>query len=424
MSLSMDHDQVAEQTQILLRQMLDAYRTGGGIEAARSLRGRMVEFARRETPYYRSVLTQGELDFEEIPVLTKAIVREHFDELLTPSVPESRRVFSTTSGSTGEPMRCVRDIDAYPAAYAARHFLKYLLGIPEDATTCWVIAMVRKDVSAPPGWHRVPYWGLDAQGLADELVTWARFERYWVYGLASVLEHFAILIETNRLPLPCAPICVVTTSDQLSTRGRDLIGRAFNCPVYSWYGSIEVDPSLATTPPGQPDRYLWNGLHSYLEILDPRGRPVAAGNVGRIVVTDLRNFAFPLIRYDTNDLGRAPEDNQSAFPILPELVGRSSEVISLSGAMPFSGTDLGHCLFVIEHFEKEIRSYQCIQLAPDAVELRVVWAIEPFERLIEDVKAAMVPLVGPKTRVIVRGVEMLEVLPSGKRSILMPLKTP
>jgi len=43
---------------------------------------------------------------------------------------------------------------------------------------------------------------------------------------------------------------------------------------------------------------------NYLEITDEKGRGVPDGTPGRILITSLRKFAFPLIRYDVGDLGR------------------------------------------------------------------------------------------------------------------------
>ncbi|MBU2574851.1 MAG: hypothetical protein KKH28_12320 [Elusimicrobia bacterium] len=43
---------------------------------------------------------------------------------------------------------------------------------------------------------------------------------------------------------------------------------------------------------------------NYLEIVDGKGRGVPDGTPGRILITSLLKFAFPLIRYDAGDLGR------------------------------------------------------------------------------------------------------------------------
>ena len=42
-----------------------------------------------------------------------------------------------------------------------------------------------------------------------------------------------------------------------------------------------------------------------VEIVDENGRPSAPGSTGAIVVTDLKNAAMPLLRYDTDDTAEA-----------------------------------------------------------------------------------------------------------------------
>ena len=41
--------------------------------------------------------------------------------------------------------------------------------------------------------------------------------------------------------------------------------------------------------------------HCIVEIVDDEGSPCAPGRSGRLLVTALRNFAMPLLRYDTGD---------------------------------------------------------------------------------------------------------------------------
>ena len=38
-----------------------------------------------------------------------------------------------------------------------------------------------------------------------------------------------------------------------------------------------------------------------VEIVDDKGAPCASGEIGRVIVTDLHNFATPLMRYDIGD---------------------------------------------------------------------------------------------------------------------------
>ena len=83
---------------------------------------RLVEYAYQFVPYYRRVFKEvgfqpGDLDQDltqlgKLPILTKAIIRENYQDLLT-TEPERRRRMSelATSGSTGEPLVFMQDAD-------------------------------------------------------------------------------------------------------------------------------------------------------------------------------------------------------------------------------------------------------------------------------------------------------------------------
>ena len=83
---------------------------------------RLVEYAYQYVPYYQKVfdtvgfhpedLRQNPDYFSKLPVLTKSIIRENWDELLT-TEPERRQQLSklSTSGSTGNPLIFMQDPD-------------------------------------------------------------------------------------------------------------------------------------------------------------------------------------------------------------------------------------------------------------------------------------------------------------------------
>lgn len=75
------------------------------------------------------------------------------------------------------------------------------------------------------------------------------------------------------------------------------------------------------------DVYLLNWASYYIEILKmDSDEPAELGELGRIVVTDLFNLAFPMIRYDTGDVARMvyPENK---LPHLENLFGRRMDLI-------------------------------------------------------------------------------------------------
>ena len=70
---------------------------------------------------------------------------------------------------------------------------------------------------------------------------------------------------------------------------------------------------------------------NFLEIVDERGRPARQGEPGRILITSLLKFAYPLLRYDIGDIGRiVPGRCACGRPSrVFELLGRSDDGLTV-----------------------------------------------------------------------------------------------
>ncbi|MEQ8846453.1 hypothetical protein [Botrimarina sp.] len=124
---------------------------------------------------------------------------------------------------------------------------------------------------------------------------------YLVKGLTTYLHQIAKhALATGAAPLGVAivkPLGSGATPTMRRTIETGLGGRYIDD-----YGSAELGPIAA----GCGDSV---GCHVFtdlfvVEVLDADGRPCAEGELGEVVVTDLINYAMPLIRYRIGDLGR------------------------------------------------------------------------------------------------------------------------
>jgi phenylacetate-CoA ligase len=156
---------------------------------------------------------------------------------------------------------------------------------------------------------------------------------------------------------------------------------------------------------------------------DGRSGPTCPpGATGRLLITDLNNYVFPFIRYDTGDLATSAGDEfVGGWKVVDAIEGRSSEVIRLPSGRVVSGVTLGALLFQIHDFDPLIRFYQCAQIEANRLELRVVWRGDPRPDAPSRIASALRTITDPDTVIEVRGVEALETLPSGKVWIVRPL---
>ncbi|MDA0230210.1 MAG: phenylacetate--CoA ligase family protein [Proteobacteria bacterium] len=164
---------------------------------------------------------------------------------------------------------------------------------------------------------------------------------------------------------------VETLSERLPPGLRALCKEHWNIPLVDMYTAMETGYLALQCP--EHSHYHIQSEHVILEILDADGRPCAAGKTGRIVVTDLHNFATPLIRYDIGDFGEAgaPCDCGRGLPVIKKIMGRHRNMITLPDGSQqwaiFPAREWGHIA--------PIRQLQMVQHAPDRIE-----AIAAMER--------------------------------------------
>ena len=102
---------------------------------------RHLEFAYRHTRYYRRLFDEHEVpphriqsleDFRKVPVLTRQLLRENFDDLMATGVRLRRVQRVSTGGSTGEPVTLLVDTSV-GFAIALRHRAHRWFGLEPGA---------------------------------------------------------------------------------------------------------------------------------------------------------------------------------------------------------------------------------------------------------------------------------------------------
>ena len=150
-------------------------------------------------------------------------------------------------------------------------------------------------------------------------------------GYVSALELLTKTLEDqrdlNRIPEKMKSIITMSEflSPELKTRSREL----FKCQVLSRYSNVE-NGIIAQQTLDDPDHFTVNTGSYYLEILElEKDIRLPHGRLGRIVITDYFNYAMPMIRYDTGDLGviEEKEINGQVQLVLTEVQGRKLDQI-------------------------------------------------------------------------------------------------
>lgn len=347
------------------------------------LAAEIVGFAMTRSPFYRR--TYGALDIDpstlhdparwaELPILDRATIKGASSDFPTPEAVGRNIRPALTGGSTGEPLRTMHDARVPALALSWRMYAWWGVSPWDDLARIgrWSfgrLETLKNDVA----WWPTRQTYLDAGLISNETMT--SFHRAvnrtrprLIEGYVGAMLEFADFLERRRLTIP-APVAVATTAAPLTAPARARLEQAFGAPVHDEYRGSEFGWMA-----GECDRR--DGLHVFadvrrIEVVDENGAPAAPGELGDLVITDLRNRVFPMIRYRTGDKGilrGEPCACGRSLPLMEQPQGRTTDLIRLP-----SGAVLAHRLMgMFAAHPEAVRLFQIHQLADYSIVVRVV----------------------------------------------------
>lgn len=352
----------------------------------------LLSHAQRNVPYYRSRLVSAAGDvrdmraWRELPVMDRRTVHERANDLRSTQIPpEHGRTFELkTSGSTGLVVRvlgtdltqfmwevfCLRDHLWHRRDFSRKlAVLRYqrdpALKTPEGMPSAgW----------GPPtgdvvrtGSSRQFHLGLDIATLAEKL---AAEQPGYLLTHPSVVGGLALHCLANGLQIP-GLVGVRTLGESSSPDLRSLCRAAWGVPLVDMYTCQEAG-YLALQCPEHEHLHV-QSENVLLEVVDDSGRPCAPGEIGRVLITSLANFATPLIRYELGDYAELGEPCACGrgLPVVRQVMGRFRNLLTLPDGRrrwPVLGNE-GRLREIAP-----IQYMQMVQTAPDSITVRLVMA--------------------------------------------------
>lgn len=352
-------------------------------------------------------------DLRHFPVVTKTDIRKHAAEMLSEVYRGAKLRTKTTSGSTGVPL--VIKLDERGAQWKAGCTLR------ADEWSGWRLGQRVAKVWGNPEYRHFGLKGrltnhfvdraiyLDTIGLTEERIrefvaAVRRHRPGLVFGHAHSLYMLACVLNKSGVT-DIRPNGCISTAMPLHDYQRKAIEQALGVPVTNRYGCEEV--SLIAC---QCERH--KGLHVAAEsvYVEVKG----AGSTGPLLVTDLVNFAMPLIRYQIGDvatLSDTPCGCGRGLPVLEKVEGRDADyVVTPSGSL-ISGISL------TENFAVLIKGAAQVQIIQETVtHLRVRMVRDPiFDAESErQIRQLVLTTFGPTMTYDLEFVDLIPQEPSGK----------
>ena len=190
----------------------------------------------------------------------------------------------------------------------------------------------------------------------------------------------------------------------------EICRRVWNVPLVDEYSAMETGP-IATQCPDHI-HYHVNAENVIVEILDADDEPRAPGEMGRVIVTSLNNFASPFIRYDLGDVaipGPSPCPCGRGLPVIERVLGRTRNLLTYP-----DGRQLKPRLNEGLVDQPAILQFQGLQPDPDSLEIRLVVERPLKHQEEERIRATLVAYLGHPFEIRLTYVDEIERGPSGK----------
>jgi phenylacetate-CoA ligase len=320
--------------------------------------------------------------FSAIPLLTRAELMQQAEHIHCRAIPQRHGAVNKvqTSGSTGQTVTVLKTevTQLFWLALAMREHLWHERDFSATLAIIKAMTPTLDDavVATKMGWGHPTTLLFDtgpsysqplAMDVAQQIAWLARIDPRYLLTYPSNLWALLDRYESGE-PIPAALKHIRTVGETLHPGLRERCKKLGDIDIVDMYSSQEVGLIALQCPVS--GLYHIQSESLIVEVLDDEGRQCQPGQIGRVVITDLHNFATPLIRYEIRDYAEVGPTCSCGrgLPTLSRIMGRRRNMVVFpdgSKHWPLVGA---------YRFREvaDIKQYQAIQHSLSEVEIRLV----------------------------------------------------
>ena len=270
---------------------------------------KLLEHTRQTVPYYAGMSSQK---LENWPIITKTTIKNSQNEFFSNLYNRSGLIEMSTSGSTGTPFRCYQNIEKKRHVNAEVLFYNGQIDYKIGRKIIYFRSIVGEVEKSAIQQFLQNICLLDCTDLSDDGIAkkieiirkQSQHGGAMMMGYCSTLDAFRRYFQkygTDKAK-GCNIYGIVGGSEIFHDITRDVLENAFHCKCVSRYSNEEN--GFIGQDAEERNVFIPNRANYIVEILKLDSNELAAdGEVGRVVITDLYNYAMPMVRYDTGDVG-------------------------------------------------------------------------------------------------------------------------
>lgn len=333
--------------------------------------------------FYRDAVSKkADLHLSHFPVIDKTIINNNRNAFLssTYTAKGTKLHYMHTSGSTGTPFEVVQDMGKRKRVIAEIKATNEIVGFPSHEPMMYLLGWANSDTHRPPyskkqqfleNIYRKPVALNDEETMLHLADFLKNHNIFAIHSSGSSLQPLLdyIIKRPDLSPSDFKLKIIITGGEMIPPSLKNDVIRAFGkkCKCVVKYSNEEMGILAIDNGPGTP--YMLNVANYYFEVLKLDSNvPAGENELGRLVITDLYNYAMPLIRYDTGDLGIIQDRGPNQWPVLIDLHGKRRDLIFTPEGISISGATITNLLKEV----KNVKLYQLIQEDCDKYCFKVV----------------------------------------------------
>lgn len=337
----------------------------------------LVQHFYNNTIYYKRVFDELGIDpksvrtiddLKNLPPLTKKIIREHYEELVPKNISKIPHKHAATGGSTGAPLKYLLDLESWSYTTASNIYSFELQGLYYGDKYVTLGSSSLYPVNKKSTLHSIYYrlrnkiplngMNMSADVIKEHIAFIKKNKIKYIYGYASSIYLLAKYVAENKIELKlnaCLP-----TSEILTDEYRAVIEETFHCKVMDGYGARDGGIAADELTPG----HYHVGYNTICELTDCYQK-----DTGKLLITDLLNYAFPFIRYDIGDEVTMPNKIYDFYngQVITRVYGRESHVIRLENGHFLTGPG-----FTILFKDLNVIAYKISKAGPLHVKVEIL----------------------------------------------------
>jgi len=292
--------------------------------------GELLAYATEHVTFYKSYKEYKSL--QDFPITNKSILGDAGDLVISDRYSKDELVTMKTSGTSGRPFTAYQNNAKKNRVRAEVVYFgelcNYRIGDRNVYLRVWYKGIKKSLLSA----FRNNLIMIDIKELTEERLSLIRNRLMndhfitTILGYASTLEIIVnYCMNQGDTPDMYRFKTIINTAESLNFATREKLIQVFGCNVVSRYSNQE-NGILAQELIGETYFHLNKGSYFFEFLKMNEDEPAEYGEPSRVVITDLYNYAMPMIRYDTQDIVIV-ENNDTLGEVITAICGRTNCMI-------------------------------------------------------------------------------------------------